>query len=35
VEALVTGTISLDEVNEAFDAMERREGIRTVITFPS
>jgi S-(hydroxymethyl)glutathione dehydrogenase/alcohol dehydrogenase len=31
-EALVTNTISLDEVNEAFDAMERQEGIRTVIT---
>jgi S-(hydroxymethyl)glutathione dehydrogenase/alcohol dehydrogenase len=32
-EALVTRTISLDEVNDAFDAMERQEGIRTVITF--
>jgi S-(hydroxymethyl)glutathione dehydrogenase / alcohol dehydrogenase len=33
VDALVTRTISLDQVNEAFDAMERQEGIRTVITF--
>jgi S-(hydroxymethyl)glutathione dehydrogenase/alcohol dehydrogenase len=31
--ALVTRTISLDGVNDAFAAMERREGIRTVITF--
>jgi S-(hydroxymethyl)glutathione dehydrogenase / alcohol dehydrogenase len=31
--ALVTRTISLDEVNDAFHAMERQEGIRTVITF--
>ena len=31
-EALVTNRIPLDEVNEAFDAMERQEGIRTVIT---
>ena len=30
--ALVTRRISLDEVNDAFDAMERQEGIRTVIT---
>ncbi len=29
--ALVTRRISLDEVNNAFDAMERQEGIRTVI----
>ena len=35
VEALVSRTIALDEVNEAFNAMERQEGIRTVITFPS
>jgi len=34
-DALVTRRISLDEVNDAFDAMERQEGIRTVITFPS
>jgi Zn-dependent alcohol dehydrogenase len=33
--ALVTRRISLDEVNDAFAAMERLEGIRTVITFPS
>jgi S-(hydroxymethyl)glutathione dehydrogenase/alcohol dehydrogenase len=32
-EALVTRRIALDEVNDAFDAMERQEGIRTVITF--
>jgi S-(hydroxymethyl)glutathione dehydrogenase / alcohol dehydrogenase len=31
-EALVTQTIALDDVNGAFDAMERQEGIRTVIT---
>jgi S-(hydroxymethyl)glutathione dehydrogenase / alcohol dehydrogenase len=31
-EALVTNRIPLDGVNEAFDAMERQEGIRTVIT---
>jgi S-(hydroxymethyl)glutathione dehydrogenase/alcohol dehydrogenase len=33
VDALVTGRIPLDKVNEAFEAMERQEGIRTVITF--
>ena len=33
VDALVTRRISLDEVNDAFEAMERQEGIRTVITF--
>jgi S-(hydroxymethyl)glutathione dehydrogenase / alcohol dehydrogenase len=33
VDALVTRRISLEQVNEAFDAMERQEGIRTVITF--
>ena len=31
--ALVTNRISLDEVNDAFGAMERQEGIRTVVTF--
>ena len=31
-EALVTNRIPLDDVNEAFEAMERQEGIRTVIT---
>jgi S-(hydroxymethyl)glutathione dehydrogenase / alcohol dehydrogenase len=33
VDALVTRRISLAEVNDAFDAMERQDGIRTVITF--
>jgi len=33
VDALVTGRIRLDGVNEAFAAMERQEGIRTVIAF--
>jgi S-(hydroxymethyl)glutathione dehydrogenase/alcohol dehydrogenase len=33
-DALVTHRISLDEVNDAFEAMERQEGIRTVIAFP-
>ena len=33
LEALVTRRIALDEVNDAFAAMERKEGIRTVITF--
>jgi S-(hydroxymethyl)glutathione dehydrogenase/alcohol dehydrogenase len=33
VPALVTGKVSLDEVNGAFAAMERQEGIRTVIDF--
>ncbi len=32
-DALVTGRIPLDGVNDAFAAMERQEGIRTVITF--
>jgi len=32
-EALVTRRIVLDEVNDAFAAMERQEGVRTVITF--
>jgi S-(hydroxymethyl)glutathione dehydrogenase/alcohol dehydrogenase len=32
-EALVTARVSLDQVNDAFDAMERQEGIRTVIAF--
>jgi S-(hydroxymethyl)glutathione dehydrogenase / alcohol dehydrogenase len=30
-EALVSNRIALDDVNAAFDAMERQEGIRTVI----
>ena len=33
LESLVTRRVSLDEVNDAFEAMERQEGIRTVITF--
>jgi S-(hydroxymethyl)glutathione dehydrogenase/alcohol dehydrogenase len=33
LEALVTNRVKLDEVNDAFEAMERQEGIRTVITF--
>ncbi len=33
-EALVTKRIPLDDVNEAFEAMDRQEGIRTVIAFP-
>jgi S-(hydroxymethyl)glutathione dehydrogenase / alcohol dehydrogenase len=32
-DALVTRRIPLDGVNDAFEAMERQEGIRTVITF--
>jgi S-(hydroxymethyl)glutathione dehydrogenase / alcohol dehydrogenase len=33
LDSLVTNRISLDQVNDAFDAMERQEGIRTVITY--
>jgi S-(hydroxymethyl)glutathione dehydrogenase/alcohol dehydrogenase len=33
LESLVTRRVSLDEVNDAFEAMERQEGIRTVITY--
>jgi S-(hydroxymethyl)glutathione dehydrogenase/alcohol dehydrogenase len=33
VDALVTGRVALDDVNDAFAAMERQEGIRTVIEF--
>ena len=32
-EALVTSRVVLEDVNEAFAAMERQEGIRTVISF--
>jgi len=32
-DALVTARIALDGVNDAFEAMERQEGIRAVITF--
>ena len=31
--ALVTRRVSLDDVNEAFEAMERQEGIRSVVTY--
>jgi S-(hydroxymethyl)glutathione dehydrogenase / alcohol dehydrogenase len=33
LDSLVSRRISLDEVNQAFEAMERQEGIRSVITF--
>jgi S-(hydroxymethyl)glutathione dehydrogenase / alcohol dehydrogenase len=33
LDSLVTRRIGLDEVNDAFEAMERQEGIRTVITY--
>ena len=33
VERLVTSRVPLDEVNDAFQTMERQEGIRTVIEF--
>jgi S-(hydroxymethyl)glutathione dehydrogenase / alcohol dehydrogenase len=33
LESLVTNRISLDEVNDSFSAMDRHEGIRTVITY--
>ncbi len=33
VSSLVTSRIRLDDVNEAFEAMERQEGIRSVIVF--
>jgi S-(hydroxymethyl)glutathione dehydrogenase / alcohol dehydrogenase len=33
LDSLVARRIALDDVNEAFEAMERQEGIRTVITF--
>jgi S-(hydroxymethyl)glutathione dehydrogenase/alcohol dehydrogenase len=33
LESLVTNRVSLDQVNDAFEAMERQEGIRTVITY--
>jgi S-(hydroxymethyl)glutathione dehydrogenase/alcohol dehydrogenase len=33
LDSLVTNRITLDQVNDAFDAMERQEGIRTVITY--
>jgi S-(hydroxymethyl)glutathione dehydrogenase/alcohol dehydrogenase len=33
LDAFITNRIKLDQVNEAFEAMERAEGVRTVITF--
>jgi S-(hydroxymethyl)glutathione dehydrogenase/alcohol dehydrogenase len=33
LESLVTNRVTLDQVNDAFEAMERQEGIRTVITY--
>jgi S-(hydroxymethyl)glutathione dehydrogenase / alcohol dehydrogenase len=33
VDRLVTGRVALDDVNDAFYAMERQEGIRTVVEF--
>jgi S-(hydroxymethyl)glutathione dehydrogenase/alcohol dehydrogenase len=33
LESLVTDRVTLDGVNDAFEAMERQEGIRTVITY--
>ena len=33
LESLVTNRVTLDEVNDAFEAMESQQGIRTVITF--
>ena len=33
VDRLVTSRVALDDVNDAFHAMERQEGIRTVIEF--
>jgi S-(hydroxymethyl)glutathione dehydrogenase / alcohol dehydrogenase len=33
LESLVTDRVQLDQVNDAFQAMERQEGIRTVITY--
>ena len=33
LESLVTNRVSLDHVNDAFEAMERQEGIRTVIGY--
>ena len=32
LDAFVTRRIALDEVNDAFAAMDRHEGVRTVIT---
>jgi S-(hydroxymethyl)glutathione dehydrogenase / alcohol dehydrogenase len=33
LESLISRRLPLDDVNDAFTAMERQEGIRTVLTF--
>jgi S-(hydroxymethyl)glutathione dehydrogenase / alcohol dehydrogenase len=33
LEALISRRLPLEDVNEAFAAMERQEGIRSVLTF--
>jgi S-(hydroxymethyl)glutathione dehydrogenase/alcohol dehydrogenase len=33
LESLVTKRVGLDDANDAFEAMERQDGIRTVITY--
>jgi S-(hydroxymethyl)glutathione dehydrogenase / alcohol dehydrogenase len=33
LESLVTKRVGLDDVNHAFEVMERQDGIRTVITY--
>jgi S-(hydroxymethyl)glutathione dehydrogenase/alcohol dehydrogenase len=33
LDALISARLPLDDVNEAFAAMERQEGIRSVLTF--
>ena len=33
LESLISRRMPLDDVNEAFAAMERQEGIRSVLTF--
>jgi len=33
LEALIAARMALDDVNDAFAAMERQEGIRSVLTF--
>jgi S-(hydroxymethyl)glutathione dehydrogenase/alcohol dehydrogenase len=33
LEALISARMALDDVNDAFAAMERQEGIRSVLTF--
>ena len=35
LDEMVSRTISLDEVNDGYDAMKKGEVARTVITFPS